>query len=73
MSVEVPLRVYDETIQLLKRAVRNAKLGRSEMLSAMKRLDDRARAIENVVEGPAFVDIIATERALSPTYGGRTV
>jgi hypothetical protein len=69
----VPLRVYDETIQLLKRAVRNAKLGRSETLSAMKRLDERARAIENIVKGPAFVDIVATERALSPTYGGRTV
>ena len=69
----VPLRVYDETIQLLKRAVRNAKLGRSETLSAMKRLDERARAIENMVEGPAFVDMVATERALSPTYGGRTV
>jgi hypothetical protein len=39
----------------------------------MKRLDERARAIENVVEGPAFVDMVATERALSPTYGGRTV
>ncbi len=69
----VPLRVYDETIQLLKRAVRNAKLGRSETLSAMKRLDERARAIENIVKGPAFVDIIATERALSANYGGRTV
>jgi uncharacterized protein len=69
----VPLRVYDETIQLLKRAVRNAKLGRSETLSAMKRLDERARAIENIVKGPAFVDMVATERALSPTYGGRTV
>jgi hypothetical protein len=69
----VPLRVYDETIQLLKRAVHNAKLGRSATLSAIKRLDERARAIENMVEGPAFVDIVATERALSPTYGGRTV
>jgi hypothetical protein len=53
--------------------VRNAKLGRSETLSAMKRLDERARAMENIVKGPAFVDIIATERALSATYGGRTV
>jgi hypothetical protein len=69
----VPLTVYDETIRLLKRAVRNAKLGRSETLSAMKRLDERARAIENIVEGPAFVDMVAGERALSPTYGGRTV
>jgi hypothetical protein len=33
------MAAHDETIQLLKRAVRNAKLGRSETLSAMKRLD----------------------------------
>jgi uncharacterized protein len=69
----VPLKVYDETIQLLKRALRNAKLGHSETLAAMKRLDQRARAIENMVEGPAFADIVAAERALSATYGGRTV
>ena len=69
----VPLRVYDETIQLLKRAVGNAKLGRSETLAAMKRLDQRARAIENAVEGPDFADIVAAERALSAVYGGRTV
>jgi hypothetical protein len=69
----VPLKVYDETIQLLKSAVRNAKLGHSETLAAMKRLDQRARAIEKMVKGPAFADIVAAERALSVTYGGRTV
>jgi hypothetical protein len=69
----VPLRVYDETIQVLKRAVRNAKLGRSEVLAAMKRLDQRARAIENAVEGPDFAAIVDAERAQSAVYGGRTV
>ena len=37
----VPLRVYDETIRVLKSAVRNAKLGRDEEVGAIKRLDGR--------------------------------
>jgi uncharacterized protein len=69
----VPLKVYDETIRLLKRAVSNAKLGRSETLAALQRLDQRARAIEQTAEGAAFADIIAAERSLSARYGGRTV
>ena len=39
----VPLKVYDETIRVLKSAVRSAKLGREEELGALKRLDDQAR------------------------------
>jgi uncharacterized protein len=35
----VPLRVYDETIRVLKSAVRSAKLGQEEELGALKRLD----------------------------------
>jgi len=45
----VPLRVYDQTIQVLKLAVQNAKLGREEELAALKRLDDQARLIEHHV------------------------
>src|SRR5208282_3251462 len=33
----VPIRVYDETIRVLKSAVRNARLGREEELGALKR------------------------------------
>jgi hypothetical protein len=69
----VPLKVYDETIRVLKRAVSNAKLGRSETLAAIRRLDQRARAIEHTAQGPAFADIVAAERRLSACYGGRTV
>ena len=39
----VPLKVYDETIRVLKSAVQKAKLGRDEELGAIKRLDDQAR------------------------------
>src|SRR6202012_5236411 len=35
----VPIKVYDETIRVMKSAVRNAKLGRDEEMEALKRLD----------------------------------
>jgi hypothetical protein len=68
----VPLRVYDETIRVLKSAVRNAKLGQDERLAAIKRLDDQARAVERA-SGPAVGELIAEERARSHAYGGRSV
>jgi uncharacterized protein len=68
----VPLKVYDETIAVLKRAVGNAKLGRGERLAAIKRLDDQARLIDGA-QGPSFAEHIAAERENSSHYGGRTV
>jgi uncharacterized protein len=68
----VPLKVYDETIAVLKRAVSSAKLGRGERLAAIKRLDDQARVIERA-QGPSFAQYIAAERENSPRYGGRMV
>src|SRR5215218_7233420 len=43
----VPLKVYDETIGVLKFAVQAAKLGREEKLTALRRLDDQARRLES--------------------------
>ena len=42
----VALEVYDETLRVLKRAVARARLGSSEALSAMRRIDAQARALE---------------------------
>src|SRR6266852_2916164 len=42
----VPLKVYDETIRVLKSAMQSARLGRDEALQALKRLDDEARRLE---------------------------
>jgi hypothetical protein len=42
----VPLRVYDETIRVLKSGVQKAKLGRTEEVDALKRLDQQARHVE---------------------------
>src|SRR5580658_8090276 len=69
----VPLKVYDETIRVLKAAVQKAKLGRDERLAAIKRLDDEARRVELRAGGPPVADIIAEERRLSHSYAGRSV
>jgi hypothetical protein len=69
----VPLRVYDETIRVLKSAVQKAKLGRDEELAALKRLDDQARKLDRYASGASVERLIADEDARSPSYGGRTV
>jgi len=70
----VPIKVYDETIRVLKSAVQKAKLGQSEELYAIKRLDEQALKLEqHITKGPAVEDIIAHERAVSAQYGGRSV
>jgi uncharacterized protein len=69
----VPIRVYDETIRVLKSAVQNAKLGRDEEMQAFKRLDDRSRRLERSAKGPSLDAFIADERAASPSLEGRSV
>jgi hypothetical protein len=70
----VPLKVYDKTINVLKGAVTRARLGHTETLSALKRLDDQARVLERAAtSGPTFDDYVRNERDLSPGYDGRTV
>jgi hypothetical protein len=69
----VPLKVYDETIGVLKSAVQKARLGRDEELQALKRLDDQARALERTATGPSFDAFVAGERERSPSLGGRSV
>jgi hypothetical protein len=69
----VPLKVYDETIRVLKSAVQNAKLGREEELGAIKRLDDEARRLERFAASPSVEHLIAQERERSHLYGGRSV
>src|SRR5712672_209252 len=69
----VPIKVYDETIRVLKSAVQHAKLGRDEEMGALKRLDDQARRLERTAQGPTLESFIATERAASPALDGRSV
>ena len=69
----VPIKVYDETIRVLKSAVQHAKLGRDEEMGALQRLDDQARQLERTAQGPSLDSFIATERASSPDLDGRSV
>ena len=69
----VPIRVYDETIRVLKSAVQKAKLGHGEQLQALKRLDDQARHLEQTAIGPSFDAFVAGERLRSAAFDGRSV
>ncbi|WEX73826.1 DUF763 domain-containing protein [Sinorhizobium numidicum] len=69
----VPLKVYDETINVMKSAVRNGRLGRDEELSALKRLDDQSRRLERYATGPDLKEIVAGEFKDSAQFGGRSV
>ncbi|TMA21333.1 MAG: DUF763 domain-containing protein [Deltaproteobacteria bacterium] len=69
----VPLRVYDRTISVLKQAVAAARLGRTEKLDAIRRLDEQARRLESSASGPDFEQYVAGEQADSHEYGGRDV
>ncbi|HZZ62112.1 MAG TPA: DUF763 domain-containing protein [Roseiarcus sp.] len=69
----VPLKVYDRTIAVMKAAVKKAKLGQSEELAAIRRLDAEARRLEAQACGPSVEALIAEERARSHEYGGMSV
>ncbi|MER8508140.1 MULTISPECIES: DUF763 domain-containing protein [unclassified Mesorhizobium] len=69
----VPLKVYDETIGVLKSAVQKARLGRDEEIGALRRLDDQSRQVERYVTGPSLKEIVAGEFDQSHLLGGRSV
>jgi hypothetical protein len=69
----VPVKVYDETINVLKSAVRQARLGRDEELGALRRLDEQARSLERHATAASVEATILEERQRSHEYGGRSV
>ncbi len=69
----VPLKVYDETIRVMKSAVQKGRLGREEELQALKRLDLQARQMERYITGPDLKEIVAGEFDRSPMLDGRSV
>jgi hypothetical protein len=70
----VPLKVYDQTIRVLKQAVAAASIGNDDRLAAIARLDAQARWLERVADaGPEFDALVSEQRLRSHQYGGRTV
>jgi hypothetical protein len=70
----VPLRVYDETVRVLKDAMSRARLGETERLAAIRRLDAQALRIDAAaVTPPELARGIAAERQQKLALGGRVV
>jgi hypothetical protein len=70
----VPLKIYDESLRVLRRALDGAKLGHSDKLEGFKRLDTLVRQVEQQHE-PAvdFEQLMQHERAISKSLDGRSV
>ncbi|KWT72636.1 hypothetical protein APY04_0075 [Hyphomicrobium sulfonivorans] len=69
----VQVKVYDETLRVLKSAVERARLGNDETMAALRRLDAQARLLEGAVSGPSLDAFMAQERAASIELEGRSV
>jgi hypothetical protein len=71
----VPLKTYDETINLLQTSVEKSKLGDKDKSEAIKNLSIAASLLEKsfVPDEKAFDKVIEKERRDSHKYDGRTV
>jgi uncharacterized protein len=70
----VPLKTYDESLSVLRRALQQAKVGHTEKLNGFSRLDRFTRMIETQGRPDAdFQAALAHERQISPSLDGRTV
>jgi hypothetical protein len=70
----VPLKTYDQTIDVLRRGLDSAKLDGKEKLDGFRRLNRFVEHVERRTETRVDFDrLIAHEKAISPSLGGRTV
>lgn len=70
----VPTKVYDESIEILDKSIRLAKLGQNDKNEAIKKLHLSAQKLEkDFVPNDRFEELIEKERNNSWKYGGRTV
>lgn len=70
----VPLKTYDESLSVLRKALDAAKLGHTEKVDGFQRLDTLVRRVEERFEPSAdFEQVVKHERAISRQLGGRTV
>src|ERR1041385_3325450 len=67
----VPLKTYDESLAVLRRALQQAKVGHSEKLDGFGRLDRFTRMVAKRAQPEAaFHKVLAHERAISRSIGG---
>ncbi|MBP1223842.1 DUF763 domain-containing protein [Flavobacterium sp. 1355] len=70
----VPLKIYDETINTLQKAINRAKIGNNDKIEAIKKLSEISRnAEEGFTPNNNFDALIQKERDESYKYGGRTI
>jgi hypothetical protein len=70
----VPLKIYDESLAVLRRCLEATRLGHMEKLEGFRRLDRLTREVEEQREPFAEFDAaMEHERAISASIGGRTV
>ena len=71
----VPLKVYDQSIHILKTSIERAKIDRSEKQGALKGLHTTALRLEKGFEPTPgnFDKVIQQERKNAYKYGGMTV
>ena len=70
----VPTSVYDETVEVFDKAIRQARLGDKERSDALKNLSKISQEIEKrYTPSKYFDDWVQHERDTSYKYGGKTV
>lgn len=70
----VPLETYDEAIDMLRRSLDAARVGDTDKIDGMARLEKFVRAIEKNYSPRADFDaVVAREHAISRSLGGRSV
>ncbi|PBJ15951.1 DUF763 domain-containing protein [Flavobacterium sp. ACN6] len=70
----VPVKIYDETIDTLQRAINRAKIGNSDKMNAIQKLSEISRKAEqNFTPNSNFDALIQKERNESHLYGGKTI
>jgi len=70
----VPLKVYDETISVLTKAISKAKIGQADKLQAIQKLGELSRQAEkDFVPNNNFEELLEKERNDSWKYGGKTI
>ena len=70
----VPLKTYDESIAVLRRSLDAAKVGDTDKIDGMKRLEKFVQAVEKRYAPEADFDaVLAQEHAISKSLNGRSV
>ena len=70
----VPLKTYDESLNVLRKGLDAAKIGDKEKLDGFRRLNRFVQRVENKLEPEAdFAAVIAHEHQISPSLDGRSV